>query len=104
MRQRTAAINVRVTESEKRKMENAAKKCGISLSAYLRKLGLGKEVQAISPPSFYEAYREISQLRDSWKTLPEGTVDRLFEQAVQKLLMAYHEIEGKEKVSEKSWR
>jgi len=46
MRTRTVAINIRVTEGEKRRMESAAKKCGISLSAYLRKLGLGKEVQA----------------------------------------------------------
>ena len=58
MRTRTVAINIRVTEGEKRRMESAAKKCGISLSAYLRKLGLGKEVQAISPPSFYEADRD----------------------------------------------
>lgn len=49
MRQRTTAINIRVTEGEKRKMETAAKKCGLSLSAYLRKLGLGKEVQATLP-------------------------------------------------------
>ena len=69
MRTRTVAINIRVTEGEKRRMESAAKKCGISLSAYLRKLGLGKEVQAISPPSFYEAYRELTRLRDCWKTV-----------------------------------
>ena len=66
MRTRTVVINIRVTEGEKRRMESAAKKCGISLSAYLRKLGLGKDVQAISPPSFYEAYRELTRLRDGY--------------------------------------
>lgn len=55
MRERAKAINVRVTESEKRKMEKAAKMCGLSLSAYLRKLGLGKEIRVTSPQSFYEA-------------------------------------------------
>ena len=60
MRQRTTAINIRVTETEKRKMENAAKKCGLSLSAYLRKLGLGKQVQASLPQEFYEAYRGLT--------------------------------------------
>ena len=34
-------INIRVTEKEKVKMEDIAKKCGLSLSEYLRKRGLG---------------------------------------------------------------
>ncbi len=104
MRQRTVAINVRVTEGEKRRMESAAKKCGISLSAYLRKLGLGKEVQAISPPSFYEAYRELTSLRDRWKLLSEGMVDDCFDAVISKFLKAYHEIEGGEKARDESWQ
>ena len=52
MRERIAAINIRVTEREKRKMEKSARLCGLTLSAYLRKLGLGKQVQAVSPPKF----------------------------------------------------
>ena len=97
MRTRTVGINIRVTESEKRKMENAAKKCGLSLSAYLRKLGLGKEVKAISTPGLYTSYRQLTYLRDSWKTLPERMVDRYFDEVVQSFLQAYHEIEGEEK-------
>ena len=100
MRTRTVAINIRVTEGEKRRMESAAKKCGISLSAYLRKLGLGKEVQAISPPSFYEAYRELTRLRDSWKTLPDETIDRYFNGVIQKILRLITSWKGK-KVSVK---
>ena len=41
-------IIIRVIESEKRKMEKSARLRGLTLSAYLRKLGLGREVQAIS--------------------------------------------------------
>ena len=104
MRTRTVAINIRVTEGEKRRMESAAKKCGISLSAYLRKLRLGKEVQAISPPSFYEAYRELTRLRDSWKTLPDETIDRYFNGVIQKFLQAYHELEVKESQRETPWQ
>ena len=74
MRQRTTAINIRVTEREKRKMETAAKKCGLSLSAYLRKLGLGKEVQATLPQEFYEAYRGLTSLRDNFKSLPDDRI------------------------------
>ena len=92
MRQRTTAINIRVTEGEKRKMETAAKKCGLSLSAYLRKLGLGKEVQATLPQEFYEAYRGLTSLRDNWKSLSDDRISDGFDYVVSKLLKAYHSI------------
>jgi hypothetical protein len=64
-------IIIRVIESEKRKMEKSARLRGLTLSAYLRKLGLGREVQAISPPDFYEAYQLLKALRERWNTLPK---------------------------------
>ena len=67
-------------------------------------LGLGKEVQAISPPSFYEAYRALTRLRDCWKTLPDETIDRYFDGVIQKFLQAYHELEGKESQRETPWQ
>ena len=94
MRERNCAINVRVTETEKRKMESAARKCGLSLSAYLRKTGLGKEVKAISPRSFYEVYRLLTGLRDRRKQMSESEVDRAFEELVRLTLHVYHELEG----------
>ncbi len=96
MRERTTAINIRVTENEKRKMEKSARLCGLSLSAYLRKLGLGKEVQAVSPPDFYEAYRLLKALRERWNTLPKAEVDRALDEVIQKLLTAYHAMNGSE--------
>ena len=99
MRQRTTAINIRVTEGEKRKMETAAKKCGLSLSAYLRKLGLGKEVQATLPQEFYEAYRGLTSLRDNWKSLSEANVN-----VVSKLLKSYHSIGEPESASDSPWQ
>lgn len=36
MRNRTVGINIRVTVTEKKKVTMLAKKCGLSLSAYLR--------------------------------------------------------------------
>ena len=103
-RQRSTAINIRVTDGEKRKMESAAKKCGLSLSAYLRKLGLGKEVQATLPQEFYEAYRGLTSLRDNWKSLPETTVSASFDEVVSKFLKAYHAIDEPGGASDSSWQ
>ena len=44
MRKRTFNINVRVTESEKKHLMRTAKRCGLSLSEYLRKVGLNKKL------------------------------------------------------------
>ena len=41
-RKRTTAIQVRVTEQEKWKLERQARRCGLSLSGYLRRVGTGK--------------------------------------------------------------
>ena len=43
MRNRTVGINVRVTVTEKKKVTMLAKKCGLSLSAYLRQRALEYE-------------------------------------------------------------
>ena len=104
MRERAIAINIRVTETEKRKMERNAKLCSLSLSAYLRKVALGKEVRAVAPQSFYEVYRQVKALKAGWKTSSEATVDRAFEMLEQSILNAYHEIESSENGSEKSWQ
>ena len=43
MRKRSVGINVRVTVTEKKKVTMLAKKCGLSLSEYLRQRALGYE-------------------------------------------------------------
>ena len=40
---RDKSIYVRVSEKEKRKLVATAKKCGLTLSEYLRQIGLGYE-------------------------------------------------------------
>ena len=40
MRNRTVGINVRVTPAEKHRMESAARRCGLTLSEYLRQRAL----------------------------------------------------------------
>ena len=43
MRKRSVGINVRVSVTEKKKVRMLAKKCGLSLSEYLRQRALGYE-------------------------------------------------------------
>ena len=83
MRQRTTAINIRVTEGEKRKWKLPLKMRTFAL-CFLRKLGLGKEVQATLPQEFYEAYRGLTSLRDNWKSLSEVNVNASFNDVVSK--------------------
>ena len=49
MRKRSIGINVRVSVTEKRKMTLMAKRCGLSLSEYLRQRALGYEPGGIYP-------------------------------------------------------
>jgi hypothetical protein len=58
-------INIRVTEKEKAQLDKLAQKCGLSLSEYLRKRGLGYEPGPLLNGRFYEVYSilcEISNL------------------------------------------
>lgn len=63
MRNRTLGINVRVTAEEKEKLSENANYCGLSLSDYLRKLGLGKEIKAAQREKDYRIFRQIEALK-----------------------------------------
>lgn len=63
LRNRTLGINVRVTVEEKEKLSENAKYCGLSLSDYLRKLGLGKEIKAAQREKDYLIFRQIEALK-----------------------------------------
>lgn len=60
MRQRTRAVQVRVSEKEKQYICRNARRCGLSLSAYLRKCSLGKDVYSIVPPALYRRIASCS--------------------------------------------
>ena len=78
MRNRTVGINVRVTPSEKELLQKAAKLCGLSLSDYLRKLGLGREIAAEQREKDYLLYRQIDDLKTQLSHLSErGIVIKL---------------------------
>ena len=76
MRSKTLGINVRVTATEKEKLSENAFYCGLSLSEYLRRLGLGKNVKAATDEKIYKAFRMVRQLKKDLDYLEKSEILR----------------------------
>ena len=74
MRSRTQGINVRVTPAEKEKLSESAFYCGLSLSEYLRRLGLGKNVKAATDEKIYKTFRLVRQLKKDLDSLEKSEI------------------------------
>ena len=74
MRSKTQGINVRVTPAEKEKLSESAFYCGLSLSEYLRRLGLGKDVKAATDEKIYKTFRLIRQLKTELDSLEKSEI------------------------------
>lgn len=74
MRSKTLGINVRVTLAEKEKLSENAYYCGLSLSEYLRRLGLGKDVKAATDEKIYKTFRLIRQLKKDFESLERSEI------------------------------
>lgn len=74
MRSKTQGINVRVTPAEKEKLSESAFYCGLSLSEYLRRLGLGKNVKAATDERIYKTFRLVRQLKKDLDTLEKSDI------------------------------
>ncbi len=93
MRKRNYNINVRVTEGEKKRLTRAAKRCGVSLSEYLRKVGLNKKLTEKPSQKLYEAYSNISDLLRDFSTLDLRYIEIRLNEIERKILSAYHKKE-----------
>ena len=62
MRKRSVGINVRVTE--KRKMTLMAKRCGLSLSEYLRQRALGYEPGEHPPKEVFDVLDKLDEIAE----------------------------------------
>ena len=62
MKENKKLINIRLTPKEKEQMESLAEICGLSLSEYLRKRGLGYEPRPLLPDGFYLFYSKLCDL------------------------------------------
>ena len=65
MRKRSVGINVRVSVTEKRKMTLMAKRCGLSLSEYLRQRALGYEPGGHPPKEVFDVLDKIDEMTES---------------------------------------
>lgn len=74
MRSKTLGINVRVTAAEKENLIENAFYCGLSMSEYLRRLGLGKDIKAATSEKEYNAFRLVRQLKNDFDSLERNEI------------------------------
>ena len=74
MRSKTLGINVRVTAAEKEKLSENAFYCGLSLSEYIRRLGLGKNVKTATDEKIYNTFRLVRQLKKDFDSLERSEI------------------------------
>ena len=65
MRKRSVGINVRVSVTEKRKMTLMAKRCGLSLSEYLRQRALGYEPSSQPAKEVFELLNRLDEIAEN---------------------------------------
>ena len=65
MRKRSIGINVRVTVTEKKKVTMLAKKCGLSLSAYLRQRAMEYEPGGHPPKEVFNVLDKLDEMAES---------------------------------------
>ena len=65
MRRRSVGINVRVSVTEKRKMTLMAKRCGLSLSEYLRQRALGYEPGGHPPTEVFDVLDKLDEIAEN---------------------------------------
>ena len=63
MKERTQSIYTRTTSAEKQQIEHTAKKCGLSVSEYIRQRCLGYAPREVPPDTYYDLYRELNEAR-----------------------------------------
>ena len=65
MRKRSVGINVRVSVTEKKKVTMLARKCGLSLSEYLRQRALGYEPGGHPPKEVFNVLDKLDEIAEN---------------------------------------
>ena len=89
MRKRSVGINVRVSAAEKKKVTMLAKKCGLSLSEYLRQRALDYEPGGQPPKEVFTMLDKIDEIADNC-TPQTGAAIHLQTDCVRDLLIGGH--------------
>lgn len=64
MRTRSVGLNVRVSPAEKQRIQTAARRCGLTLSEYLRQRALGYAPRFHPPQAFFSYLTWMDNLTD----------------------------------------
>ena len=64
MRKRSVGINIRVSVTEKKKVPMLARKCGLSLSEYLRQRALGYEPGGQPPKEVFDVLDKLDEIAE----------------------------------------
>ena len=62
MKEKNARLELRLSAKEKEQLELLAKKCGLPVSEYLRKRGLGYEPGPLLDERFYDVYAKLCEI------------------------------------------
>ena len=65
LKERKVQLKFRVTDKEKTRIQNKSKKCGLSVSEYVRKRALNYAPKALLPENFYEFIEKLGALYEA---------------------------------------
>ena len=89
MRKRSVGINIRVTVTEKKKVTMLARKCGLSLSEYLRQRALGYEPGGHPPKEVFDVLDKLDEIAENCSTR-EGAAINAQTDRMRDLLIGSH--------------
>ena len=89
MRNRTFGINIRVSEKEKKRIENFAKKCRLSVSEYMRQLANGHTPNEIPSDNFYRVSHDLEMMISEYKNKNDDTMAKMLRDCVDELYDIY---------------
>lgn len=95
MNDKNARIELRVTQSEKKKIARLAESCGLSQSEYIRQRTLGYAPRTVQPDIFFDFYQTLCRLCDEVE-------DKVSPETERKLLEVVDEIQRQLLLPEKS--
>ena len=95
MNDKNARIELRVTQSEKKKIARLAESCGLSQSEYVRQRTLGYTPRTVLPNVFFDFYQMLCRLCDE-------IADKVSPETERKILETVDEIQRQLLLPEKS--
>ena len=95
MNDKNARIELRVTQSEKKKIARLAESCGLSQSEYIRQRTLGYAPRTVQPDAFFDFYQTLCRLCDE-------VADKVSPETERKLLEVVDEIQQRLLLPDKS--